>query len=80
MRLPRDVSGDELARAPASVGYTVTRERGSHMLLTTYEGGEPHVTVPRHHVLRVGTLAGILTDVATHLGMSREGLVARLFS
>jgi predicted RNA binding protein YcfA (HicA-like mRNA interferase family) len=79
MRLPRDVSGRDLARMLARVGYATTRQSGSHMRLTTALGGEHHVTIPDHSALRVGTLAGILDDVASHLGRSREDLLADLF-
>lgn len=58
MRLPRDVSGDELAQALQTFGYRVSRQTGSHVRLTTVERGEHHVTIPRHRSLRVGTLAG----------------------
>jgi hypothetical protein len=41
----------------------------------------PGLSSPRlnHDDLRVGTLAGILTDVAAHHGLSREALVEKLF-
>jgi predicted RNA binding protein YcfA (HicA-like mRNA interferase family) len=73
------VSGDRLAKALEVFGYGVTRQTGSHMRLTTSQNGEHHVTVPRHNPLRLGTLAGILADVATHLELRRDELVARLF-
>ena len=79
MRLPRDVSGDDLANSLADLGYRVTRQTGSHLRLTALERGEHHVTIPRHPTLRVGTLAGIPGDVAQHFGLSREALVERLF-
>lgn len=79
MKLPRDLAGTELARALQLLGYRVTRQTGSHLRLTTTEGGEHHVTIPRHSPLRVGTLAGILADVATHFGMARDELRDRLF-
>ena len=79
MRLPRDVSGTELAGLLRRYGYEVTRQTGSHMRLTTSEGGEHHVTIPRHKPLRVGTLSAILNDVADHLGMDRQMLVDVLF-
>ena len=63
----------------ASVGSATTRQSGSHMRLTTALGGEHHVTIPDHSALRVGTLAGILDDVASHPGRSREDLLAELF-
>lgn len=80
MRLPRDISGRDLARALRRFGYVVTRETGSHMRLTTQEHGEHHVTVPDHANLRVGTLAGILSDVAAHLQLKRDALASELFS
>ena len=79
MRLPRDVSGDDLAKALADLSYRVTRQTGSHLRLTTLEGGEHHITIPRHAALRVGTLAGILGDVAQHFALTREDLIERLF-
>ena len=75
MKLPRDMGGEELAALLGRYGYTVTRQTGSHMRLTTQEGGEHHVTIPRHKPLRVGTLNSILKDVAQHLGMDRDTLV-----
>lgn len=80
MRLPRDVSGGHLAKALADLGYRVTRQTGSHVRLTTVQGGEHHVTIPLHANLRVGTLAGILGDVAQHFGLTRDALVERLFA
>ena len=79
MRLPRDLSGKELAQVLKVLGYEVTRQTGSHMRLTTREHGEHHVTIPQHNPLRVGTLASILADVATHFKLSREELFDRLF-
>ena len=78
-RLPRDVSGDELAKRLARWGYVVTRRKGSHLRLTTQANGEHHLTVPNHDSLRAGTLNGILRDVAQHAGISRDELVERLF-
>jgi predicted RNA binding protein YcfA (HicA-like mRNA interferase family) len=61
------------------LGCRVTRQSGSHLRLTTDEGGQHHVTMPRHDPLRVGTLSEILGDVARHFGTSREALLERLF-
>ncbi|MEW5762498.1 MAG: type II toxin-antitoxin system HicA family toxin [Bacillota bacterium] len=80
MKVPRDVSGEKLARLLARYGYRVTRQTGSHLRLTTTLGGEHHITIPLHNPLKVGTLNGILTDVANHLKISREALVRELFS
>lgn len=79
MRLPRDISGKDLARNLRALGYTITRQTGSHMRLTTTQGGEHHVTIPDHDPLRIGTLAGILGDVAEHFEMTRDELIEKLF-
>ena len=79
MRLPRDLSGTELADLLKRYGYRVTRQTGSHLRLTTDQGGEHHVTIPRHNPLRLGTLATIVSEVAAHLGLSREQIFKDLF-
>jgi len=55
VKLPRDLSGPDLAKALQGLGYRVTRQTGSHMRLTSTERGQHHVTVPAHGVLRIGT-------------------------
>jgi predicted RNA binding protein YcfA (HicA-like mRNA interferase family) len=79
MKLPRDVSGADLAKRLGRLGYEVTRQTGSHLRLTTRERGQHHVTIPNHDPLRVGTLAGILGDVAARFEISRDELIQRLF-
>lgn len=74
----RDVSGERLFRALQALGYVPTRQAGSHVRMTTQRGGELHLTIPRHHALRVGTLAGIPEDVSDHLGLSRDELLRQL--
>lgn len=80
MRLPRDLSGSELARRLASFGYRITRQTGSHMRLTTLKQGEHHITIPKHDEVHIGTLVEILDDVAVHLTLTRDELAERLFS
>ncbi len=79
MRLPRDLSGAALAQALRKFGYEVTRQTGSHMRLTTHQRGEHHITIPQHSSLQIGTLAGILSDVAQHFEMTRPQLIKELF-
>ena len=80
MRLPRDLSGTELASLLRRHGYEVTRQTGNHIRLTsTRMGAEHHITVPGHKALRVGTLSEILSDAASYLGMSREELAEDIF-
>lgn len=79
MRLPRGLTGEDLARALRRLGYEVSRQTGSHLRLTTQRKGEHHVTIPRHDPLRVGTLAAILAELARHHGESRDDLLRLLF-
>ena len=78
-RLPRDLDGDALAKALATLGYAPSRQTGSHMRLTTSVRDEHHLTVPRHDPLRIGTLSGILGEVAAHFNVSRDDIIERLF-
>lgn len=79
MRLPRDLSGRDLARSLELFGYRISRQVGSHMRLTTLQGGEHHITIPGHDSLRVGTLSAIIAEVARHLDLSRDQIAERLF-
>ena len=78
MRLPRDLTGDELAKTLRIFGYEIIRQTGSHMRLTTIEHGEHHITIPRAKPLRIGTLVGILNEVCSHFNMSRDELMEKL--
>ena len=80
MRLPRDVSGAELAAALKIFGYEITRQHGSHIRLTTLRNGEHHLTVPSHSPLRMGTLSGILSDVAEHFQVTRQEITKKVFA
>lgn len=79
MRLPRDLSGADLIKALGRVGYRVTRQSGSHVRLTIELPSQHHLTIPMHDPLKIGTLGGILNDVARHLAIPRDELLTRLF-
>ena len=79
MKLPRDLSGRDLAKALERLGYQVTRQTASHIRLTRYEGGAHHVTIPDHDVLKVGTLSSILRAVGDHGNLTRDELLEQLF-
>lgn len=59
-RLPV-VSGAKLVAALEKVGWTVVRQRGSHVRLRHAER-QAFLTVPLHAELKKGTLNGILKD------------------
>lgn len=78
MRLPRDISGDELIGLLGHFGYYPVRQTGSHVrLVRIFEDYEHHLTIPRHPNLRLGTLNRILQDVAGHLGVEKEDILSK---
>ena len=79
MRIPRDLTGRDLIKALGKLGYEVTRQSGSHIRLTTSRNGTHHITIPDHRPIKVGTLSGILGDIAVHHQITREELLALLF-
>jgi predicted RNA binding protein YcfA (HicA-like mRNA interferase family) len=70
VKLPADVSGQELVKVLKSVGFIVNRQKGSHIILRR---AEPYarVVVPDHRPLRPGTLRQILHEA----GISVEQLL-----
>jgi predicted RNA binding protein YcfA (HicA-like mRNA interferase family) len=79
MRLPRDVAGRDLARALGALAYQVVRQTASHIRLSSRAEPQHHLTIPDHAALRVGTLAAVVADVAAHLGITRDEVLAHLF-
>lgn len=61
MKLPVDLSGQELRKALERAGFVYQRQKGSHMILRR---AEPYarIIIPDHKVLRVGTLRQILSE------------------
>lgn len=79
MKLPRDVSGRDLAKALAQHwGYRQVNQVGSHIILQTDTPSPHRVSVPDHNPIRIGTLNAILRVVAKAKGVSREQIVASL--
>jgi len=75
MKLPRDISGNELAALLQKFGYKITRQSGSHLRLTRIAEEKHHITIPIHKNLKVGTLNNILKDVSERLGKTKEELM-----
>ena len=78
MKLPRDVDGQQLVKALRVLGYEVTRQRGSHIRITTTLNGEHHEVVPAHSPIKTGTLGGILKGIAAHHGITVVELLMRI--
>jgi predicted RNA binding protein YcfA (HicA-like mRNA interferase family) len=79
VKLPRDISGEDLAKALERFGYGRERQRGSHLQMVTHVGGEHHVTVPMHSPIKAGTLNSVLRSVGEHRKLGREELLGQLF-
>jgi len=80
VKLPRDLSGAELARLLRQYGYQEIRQSGSHIRVrSSFRGSEHQVTIPGHSPLKVGTLSGILLEIAGYLEISKEVLARELF-
>jgi predicted RNA binding protein YcfA (HicA-like mRNA interferase family) len=78
MKLPRDVSGPDLVQAFRKLGYQTTRQKGSHIRVTTEQMGQHHEVIPNHSPVKPGTLHGILKSVASHHKMTVEELIITL--
>jgi predicted RNA binding protein YcfA (HicA-like mRNA interferase family) len=79
MKYPRSLSADDLIKALSQYGYSISRQKGSHIRLTTPINGIHHITIPNHNPLKIGTVSSILSDVAGHLGKTKEALLSELF-
>ena len=78
MKLPRGVPADRLIRLLRDLGYEIVRQKGSHVRLR-HPGPPPHlITVPLHNPLKIGTLHGILSEVAEMKSTTVESLTALL--
>lgn len=80
MRIPRDISGTELSKNVTKFGYSISRQTGSHIRLTTQRNGEHHITIPNHDQLKIGTLSAILADISSHFNLTKDVLIGILFS
>lgn len=56
------VSGADAVRAFAKIGYEVSHQRGSHVILRRTTPPHRHLSVPNHRELARGTLRGLIRD------------------
>ncbi len=71
MRLPRDVSGAEAARALRRLGFEEKRQTGSHLIMRREQRT---VVVPMHKPIKSGTLKGLIEQA----GLTVEEFVAEV--
>ena len=76
MKLPRDLSGPELAQVlRRDWNYRQIHQEGSHIILETEHPSHHRISVPAHQSLRVGTLKAILRAVSRHKNVSRDDIL-----
>ncbi len=79
MKIPRDLSANDLIKILSVYDYHISRQKGSHIRLTRISAsGEHHISIPNHDPLKLGTLVSILNEVCDHLGISREILLSKI--
>jgi len=71
LKLPRDLSGADVIRALERAGFTVLRQKGSHIRMAR---GSTRVTIPNHPAIALGTLRSILGQA----GIDAETLIREL--
>jgi predicted RNA binding protein YcfA (HicA-like mRNA interferase family) len=61
-------------------GYSITRQAGSHIRLTSHLMGIEHsITIPDHDPIKIGTLNKIFRDVADYLKTNKESIIDQIF-
>jgi predicted RNA binding protein YcfA (HicA-like mRNA interferase family) len=71
MKLPRDVNGDEAARALTHLGFSTDRQSGSHLIMRR---GSQSISVPQHRPIKPGTLRAILRQANLTVEQFMEAL------
>ena len=76
MKLPRDLSGEDLIKHLCKRWqYAKVHQVGSHVILQTNQPTPHRIAVPAHNPLRIGTLNVILSAVATHKGEAKAEIL-----
>ncbi len=72
MKLPRNLSGQQLVKILEKHGYEPVRQKGSHMMLV-HPGPPRHkIAIPLHKKIKVGTLSSIINVVIKYLKISKD--------
>jgi predicted RNA binding protein YcfA (HicA-like mRNA interferase family) len=76
MKLPRDLSGEDLIKHLCKHWqYARIHQVGSHVILQTQKPTSHRIAVPAHSPLRIGTLNAILAAVAAHKSVAKEEIL-----
>jgi predicted RNA binding protein YcfA (HicA-like mRNA interferase family) len=81
MKIPRDISSNNLIQLLKKYDYKITHQTGSHIRLTSnIKNVVHHITIPKHKDLKIGTLNNILNDISRYLEIDKESLIHSLFN
>jgi predicted RNA binding protein YcfA (HicA-like mRNA interferase family) len=70
------VSGKKLVKLLTRIGYTVARQRGSHVrMVKSTQIGDHNITIPMHNEIAKGTLNDILSKVSLWNGIPKDELI-----
>jgi len=62
------VSGRNAVRAFEKLGYAVSHQTGSHIILRHQSPPHRHLSIPNHRELAKGTLRGLIRDAGLTVG------------
>ena len=79
MKLPRDLSGEQLVKHLVKEWqYARVHQVGSHIILETKTPGHHRIAIPAHSPLRLGTLNAILSSIANAKQSTKEDILRGL--
>ena len=79
MKIPRNISGNDLISALQKMDFKITRQKGSHIRLTKIISSEEyHITIPNHNPIKIGTLNAILNELSVKLKIEKKLIVDHL--
>lgn len=80
MKLPRDISSEDLIKILNKMGYEVSRQKGSHIPQTFKKvDSSHHITTPNYNPVKIGTLNSILKDLSEFLKLSQDEILSKYF-
>ncbi|NOX89161.1 MAG: type II toxin-antitoxin system HicA family toxin [Calditrichaeota bacterium] len=80
MKIPRNISAAQLVNSLKKIGYSITRQRGSHIRLSIeLDQKIHHITIPNHNPIKIGTLNNILNDLSAFHKIDKSKLISKLF-
>ncbi|MFW5782644.1 MAG: type II toxin-antitoxin system HicA family toxin [Candidatus Muiribacteriaceae bacterium] len=80
-RIPRDIDGKKFIKILERFGYSVDRQKGSHIRMTFRAQNSSHkLTIPYHNPIKIGTLNNILKDISDFHQLNRNELIEKFFN